>query len=115
MELEKINKINVLKLHGSILQENSEALEEMLHRIIKSENRKLIVDMSDVTHICSLAVGFLVEYKKRAAEAGDGDIKLVVSDDDLLQLFEITMLNKVFSIHHSLDESLNAFNTINLV
>lgn len=108
MELSKKNRINILTLKGSILQEDADQLEELLEKVSASESKNLIVDMIDVTHISSIAVGCLVQYKKRHADS-NFDIKLVATDDDLLQLFEITMLDKVFSIFYSMDEAMQSF------
>jgi len=108
MELRKKDGIYILKLKGTILQEDSDALEEILESVDSKDSKNLIVDMIDVTHISSIAVGCLVQYKKRLI-GKDYDIKLVATDDDLLQLFEITMLNKVFAIHYTVDEALQSF------
>ena len=110
MELTKKSGIHILTLRGSILQEDTDRLEELLEKVDGSDSKNLIVDLIDVSHISSIAVGCLVQFKKRHVDT-DFDIKLVVTDDDLLQLFEITMLNKIFSIYYTLDEALMAFST----
>ena len=108
MELTKKSGIHIITLKGSILQDDADYLEELLEKVGESANKNLVVDMIDVSHISSIAVGCLVQFKKRHTDE-DCDIKLVATDEDLLQLFEITMLNKIFSIHYSVDDALQAF------
>ena len=108
MELSKKSRINILTLKGSILQEDADQLEELLEKVGSFDSKNLIVDMVDVSHISSIAVGCLVQYKKRHCDS-NFDIRLVATDEDLLQLFEITMLDRVFSIHYSMDEAMQSF------
>ncbi len=64
--------------------------------------------MINVKHICSSALGVLVAVKRKIKDK-DGDIKLVIVNDNLLKLFQTTMLDKVFEIFESQRECMNAF------
>jgi anti-anti-sigma factor len=64
--------------------------------------------MIDVKHICSSALGVLVAVKRRIKDH-EGDIKLVIINDNLLKLFQTTMLDKVFEIYDSRRECLGTF------
>jgi anti-anti-sigma factor len=64
--------------------------------------------MIDVKHICSSALGVLVAIKRKIKD-NEGDIKLVIGSDNLIKLFETTMLNKVFEIYESRRECLTNF------
>ena len=39
-------------------------------------------------------------------KSNDGDLRLVVTQDRIMKIFDITGLSKVFPIHGSLDEAL---------
>jgi len=62
----------------------------------------------NVKHICSSALGVLVAIKRKMKDK-EGDIKMVVIDENLLKLFQTTMLDRVFEIFESQRECLNAF------
>lgn len=98
----------LVKIRGSILQENSIDLSRSLEALSPSHNQKVIVDLSDVNHICSSALGVLVSFKRRIRQLS-GDIKIVVVDEDIKQLFEITLLDKVFDLYGSLPNAMSSF------
>ncbi|MCE9502095.1 MAG: STAS domain-containing protein [Leptospira sp.] len=98
MEVNLKEGIQTLKLQGSILQADAELLEGLLTKIDPTDPYRVIIDFTDATHICSAVLGILVSFKRKFKQNG-GDVKLVISDEDLLELFEITMLDKVFEIY----------------
>lgn len=108
MKLTTRNDINVFKLEGSILQDESEKLDLYFSDLIENQENRIIVDMTDANHICSMVLGQMVFYKKKL-NSQQGDIKLVIIDEDLLELFDITLLNRVFEIYSNLEEALYAF------
>ena len=112
MKLTTKNDINVFKLEGSILQDESEKLDLYFSELIESQENRIIVDMTDANHICSMVLGQMVFYKKKL-NSNHGDIKLVIIDEDLLELFDITLLNRVFEIFSNVDEAVKAFQNDN--
>ena len=95
----------LIVLDGLIDQAESEELESMLNECVEEDKINICIDMIDVKHICSSALGVLVATKRKIKD--DGDIKLVISSDKLLKLFETTMLNKIFEIYESRRECLS--------
>ena len=64
----------------------------------------VIVDLTECTFIDSTALGILVKAKKAlAAEAIE--LSLVTSDRNILRVFEITGLDRVFTIHPTRPEA----------
>ncbi len=102
------DNMEIIQLEGRIDQEASEELESMLEDCIKDEVENICIDMINVKHICSSALGVLVAIKRKIKDK-DGDIKLVISNDNLMKLFQTTMLDKVFEIYESQRECHNAF------
>lgn len=100
--------INILILDGRIDQEMTDLLEKNLQEYLDTKKFKLIVDMTDVLHICSSALGVMVATKRKFQKF-EGDIKLIIINENLKQLFEITMLNKVFEIFEDIKMALNSF------
>ncbi len=98
----------LIVLEGRIDQDMSEELESILQNCIDEEKYNICIDMIDVKHICSSALGVIVAIKRKLKDE-DGDIKLVIANDNLLKLFQTTMLDKVFEIFESQRECINAF------
>jgi len=100
--------IDIVVLEGRIDQEASAELETLLEGFINSERYNICIDLMNVKHICSSALGVLVAIKRKMKDK-EGDIKMVVIDENLLKLFQTTMLDRVFEIYESQRECLNAF------
>lgn len=103
------DSMDIIQLNGRIDQEASEELEEMLEECLSNDVTNICIDMVEVKHICSSALGVLVAVKRRIKDH-DGDIKLVITNDNLMKLFQTTMLDKVFEIYESERECRAAFN-----
>ncbi len=108
--MERISHDNyeLLILEGRVDQAESEELESILSDCVEDGKINICIDMIDVKHICSSALGVLVAIKRKIKD-NEGDIKLVIGSDNLIKLFETTMLNKVFEIYESRRECLTNF------
>ncbi len=108
--MERISHDNyeLIILEGRIDQAESEELESLLSDCVEDGKINICIDMIDVKHICSSALGVLVAIKRKIKD-NEGDIKLVIGSDNLIKLFETTMLNKVFEIYESRRECLSNF------
>jgi len=100
--------IEIITLEGRIDQEGSEELESVLQDCLENDMLNICIDMMNVKHICSSALGVLVAIKRKIKD-NEGDIKLVIVNENLLRLFETTMLDKVFEIFESQRECLATF------
>jgi len=108
--MERISHDNyeLIIMEGRIDQSESEELESILSDCVEDGKINICIDMIDVKHICSSALGVLVAIKRKIKD-NEGDIKLVIASDNLIKLFETTMLNKVFEIYESRRECLSNF------
>ena len=95
-------------LEGRIDQEGSEELEGVLQKCLDESKLHICIDMINVKHICSSALGVLVAIKRKIKDS-EGDIKLIVVNDNLMKLFQTTMLDKVFEIFESRRECIATF------
>jgi len=66
----------------------------------------VIVDFSDTTFIDSTTLGVLVGGVKRL-RTNEGQLSLVCSDRNITKIFEITGLDRVFTIFPTRDEALS--------
>lgn len=108
--MERISNENyeLIVLQGRIDQNESEELESLLNDCLDDGKVSICIDMIGVKHICSSALGVLVAVKRKIKD-NEGDIKLIIASDNLLKLFETTMLDKVFEIFESRRECLSTF------
>lgn len=102
------DNIEIITLDGRVDQEVSEELEGVLKDCLEKKRMNICIDMMNVKHVCSSALGVLVAVK-RMIKDNEGDIKLVIVNENLLRLFETTMLDKVFEIFESQRECLSTF------
>lgn len=65
----------------------------------------LVVDLSETTFIDSMTLGVLLGAVKRLRPVG-GSVSVVCSDANILRIFEITLLDRVFSLHESREAAL---------
>lgn len=102
------NDIKIIRFQGAILRKDSDKMESELIQSSQWFSKKVILDFTDVHHICSSALGVLVSFKRRIRNH-DGEVKIVLSDEDIRQVFEITMLDKVFEIYSDIELASQSF------
>lgn len=95
----------VVDVSGEIDVYTSPKLRERLVALVTEGANRLVVNLDDVEFIDSTGLGVLVGVLKRI-RARDGSMSLVCSQDALLRVFRITGLEKVFTIHGSVDEAI---------
>ena len=108
MEYKLLNGIQFIKMEGSILQSDSQRLERYFAQILSSDSKNVIIDLTEANHISSSVLGQMV-FIKNKLKPHSGDLKIVVIDEDLLELFDLTMLNKVFEIYSSIEEAIDSY------
>ncbi len=108
MKKTSYDNVEIITLEGRIDQEGSEELETVLQECLDNKKYSICIDMVNVKHICSSALGALVAIKRKIRDH-EGDIKLVIVNDNLIKLFQTTMLDKVFEIFDSKRECLATF------
>jgi len=104
LNLEKINGCSVLFIQEERIDaHNSEELKEYILHLIEQGENTIIVQLERVRFIDSSGLGALLSgYKNAAAKSG----KLALSNvqPQVLSMFELTRLNRVFEIYVDLNE-----------
>src|SRR3982750_1747294 len=94
----------VISLSGEVdLYTAPEFKQELLDAIGKGA-KEVVVDFSSTTFIDSTTLGVLVGGVKRL-RTNDGQLSLVCSDRNITKIFEITGLDRVFTIYPTRDEA----------
>ncbi len=82
-------------------------LRDRLTELLDDGARRVVVDLSETTFVDSMTLGVLLGSMKRLGTAG-GRLELVVSRPDIRRIFEITMLDRVFELHETREQALEA-------
>jgi anti-sigma B factor antagonist len=94
----------VLSIHGELDLHQAPELQDRLAAAIEEGANLVVIDLTNVTFIDSLALGVLLGATNRLRLRG-GDLRLVVPNSSLRRIFEISLLDRVFTLHSSRDEA----------
>jgi anti-sigma B factor antagonist len=97
----------VIALAGEVDLYTAPEFKQQLLDVIAKGAKDVVVDFSDTTFIDSTTLGVLVGGVKRLRTNG-GQLSLVCSDRNITKIFEITGLDRVFTIHGTRDEALSS-------
>ena len=106
VKTEKVDESTyVIALAGEVDLYTAPEFKQQLLDVIGAGGKDVVVDFSDTTFIDSTTLGVLVGGVKRL-RAQDGRLSLVCSDRNIRKIFEITGLDRVFTIYPTRDEAL---------
>ena len=94
----------VIALAGEVDLYTAPEFKQQLLEVISQGATHVIVDFTNTTFIDSTTLGVLVGGVKRLRTA-DGQLSLVCSDRNITKIFEITGLDRVFTIYPTRDEA----------
>jgi anti-sigma B factor antagonist len=95
----------VISLAGEVDLYTAPEFKQQLLEVIGQGGKQVIVDFTDTTFIDSTTLGVLVGGVKRL-RTNEGQLSLVCSDRNIVKIFEITGLDRVFTIYPTRDEAL---------
>jgi anti-sigma B factor antagonist len=96
---------SVVEVHGEVDMHRSPELHQLLREVCQGRPAKLVVDLSRVEYMDSSGIGTLVEIFRRV-KGFEGQMMLVALQPRVRGVFEITKLDKFFTIHDSVAEAL---------
>ena len=95
----------VISLAGEVDLYTAPEFKQQLLDAIAQGAKHVVVAFSDTTFIDSTTLGVLVGGVKRL-RTNDGQLSLVCNDRNITKIFEITGLDRVFTIYPTRDEAL---------
>ncbi len=96
---------HVIALSGEVDLYTAPELKTQMLEVIANGAMDVIVDFTNTTFIDSTTLGVLVGGVKRLREK-DGRLSIVCSDHNITKIFEITGLDRVFTIYPTRGEAL---------
>ena len=98
------NDTYVIALSGEVDLYTAPEFKQQLLEVIGKGGKEVVVDLTETTFIDSTTLGVLVGGVKRLRPDGCQP-SLVCSDRNITKIFEITGLDRVFTIYGSRDEA----------
>jgi len=95
----------VISLSGEVDLYTAPEFKQQLLEVIGQGGKEVVVDFGGTTFIDSTTLGVLVGGVKRL-RSNDGQLSLVCDDRNITKIFEITGLDRVFTIYPTRDEAL---------
>ena len=99
--------VEVVDVEGQIDIYTAPRLRELLIDLVSQNHYQLVVNLDKVGFLDSTGLGVLVGGLKRV-RAHDGSLDLVCTREQILKVFGITGLTKVFGIYETVDQAIAA-------
>jgi anti-sigma B factor antagonist len=96
----------MVELAGEVDLYTAPDLKEELVRVVDEGAQHVVVDLTDTTFIDSTTLGVLLGCLKRLRPAGT--MTLVCGNPSIRKIFEITLLDRVFTIVDARDDAVVA-------
>jgi anti-sigma B factor antagonist len=97
--------VAVIALAGEIDLYTCPEFKQELLRVIADGATLVVVDLTKTTFIDSTALGVIIRGVDRLKQR-DGRLVVVCADPNIVKIFEVTGLNRIFSVYGSRDEAL---------
>lgn len=104
----KANGVAILELSGEIDINTSPEVRKAFDRLIKNEEKKILLNFDQVGYVDSSGLATMVEMLQRLKRYG-GLLRLSNLSEKIKGLFEITKLDRLFSIFPVEEEALSDF------
>lgn len=100
--------IVICQLNGDIDINSSPDIRKNLDELTSKQEKKIILNLGNVSYIDSSGLATLVEMLKKTKKYG-GELRLSNLADKVKSLFEITKLEKLFKIYDTAEEAIANF------
>jgi anti-sigma B factor antagonist len=97
--------VAVVALAGEIDLYTCPEFKQELLRVIAGGATLVVLDLTKTTFIDSTALGVIIGGVERLKQR-DGRLVVVCADPNIVKIFEVTGLNRIFSVYSSRDEAL---------
>jgi anti-sigma B factor antagonist len=110
VKIRQIDGVAVVDVSGRItLGEGSSAVRDSLRDLIGKGEKKILLNLSEVSYIDSSGIGELVSAYTTISNQG-GTLKLVGLTKRVKDLLQITKLYTVFDVHEDEAHAIRSFN-----
>lgn len=108
----KVDSVTVVDVSGRItLGEGCSQLRELIREQLGKGNKRVLLNLADVTYIDSSGIGELVSAYTALSNSG-GQLKLLNLTKKVHDLLQITKLYTVFDVHEDEAKAIGSFGGI---
>jgi len=105
----QVGDVTVMDVAGRItLGEGSSAMRDALRELVTKSQKKILLNLADVSYIDSSGIGELVSGFTTVANSG-GQLKLLNLNKRVKDLLQITKLYTVFDVHEDEAAAIRSF------
>jgi anti-sigma B factor antagonist len=109
LDTRQIDDVTVIDVSGRItLGDGSSTIRDAIRDLVAKGNKKILLNLGDVTYIDSSGIGELVAGYTSVANAG-GTLKLLSLTKRVKDLLQITKLYTVFDVHETEAHAIRSF------
>ena len=111
LNIQKFKDVAVVNLSVSSILDTAliDRLGQQLYDLVEVQaHRKVVLDFSEVRFLSSSALGMLLKLRQKS-NLVKGRILIAGMRDELLKVFKISRIDKLFEFHPSEERALNAF------
>ena len=111
LTIKRVDSVNVVEFADrKILEELSiSEIGQELSQLLESEpGAQILLNFKNVEHLSSAALGMLITLRQQVIEQ-NGKLKLSDITPQIYEVFKITRLSKLFDIHNTARQALDAF------
>lgn len=102
--------VSVVSFSGRIISETDlEALGRDLFSDDKGNNVNWVYDLTDLTHINSTGINFIIRSLTRS-RVNNGDLVIAAVTGNVKTLFEIAKVHEIITIYSEISDAINHFN-----
>jgi anti-anti-sigma factor len=94
-------------VHFEDIQIGPDARDPLYGLVENEGHTNVVLDLSEVWALSSLALGILANFQQRAESRG-GCVKLCGLNPNLKQVFRMTKLDQIFAIYETRDDAVDA-------
>ena len=99
--------LNIVSLNGALNARSAEEAKQTFRDLVEKGVARVVVDLQNVPFIDSSGLAALVSgLKTLGGEASN--LKLAAPQSQARLLFELTMFDRVFEIHDTVEDALNS-------
>ena len=96
----------LISVKGTLSIENISPFETLVNKCVEQKSH-ILIDLSDLTFIDSSSLGIIVVYYTKS-EKNSRHFALININNDIMQMFKITGLDKRIRIFNDLKEAVNS-------
>ncbi len=108
VKVRRSGDVSILDVSGRITMGDTVDLRDAVHRELDAGNKKILLNLADVTYMDSTGIGELTSAYSSVKNRG-GDIKLVNLTKKVDGLMQITKLVTVFDIYSDEKTAVSSF------